>query len=134
MNKIYFAGPWFTKAQAEREQRLIKKLRELGFNVDGSAFIGKAQKGRIYFNGNSGEITSASFSEEDNEMTAGMRIDLDDGVLEMRGAAKNADGSYHKDGEQSYIKLDVKSPYLTIDSRSGKTLMSIGKEEDKMFI
>lgn len=33
MNKIYFAGPWFTKAQAEREQRLIKKLRELGFNV-----------------------------------------------------------------------------------------------------
>lgn len=33
MDKIYFASPWFTEAQAEREQRLIKKLRELNFNV-----------------------------------------------------------------------------------------------------
>ena len=31
--KVYFAGPWFTAAQAEREQRLIKRLRELGFEV-----------------------------------------------------------------------------------------------------
>lgn len=31
--KVYFAGPWFTVAQAEREQRLIKKLRDLGFDV-----------------------------------------------------------------------------------------------------
>ena len=31
--KVYFAGPWFTAAQAEREQRLIKKLRDLGFDV-----------------------------------------------------------------------------------------------------
>lgn len=31
--KVYFAGPWFTAAQAEREQRLIKKLRALGFEV-----------------------------------------------------------------------------------------------------
>lgn len=33
MTKIYFAGPWFTAAQAEREQRLINRLRELGFEV-----------------------------------------------------------------------------------------------------
>lgn len=32
-NKIYFAAPWFTEAQEEREERLKKKLRELGFNV-----------------------------------------------------------------------------------------------------
>lgn len=31
--KVYFAGPWFTAAQAEREQRLINKLRDLGFDV-----------------------------------------------------------------------------------------------------
>ena len=109
--------------------------QSFGFDVDGSAFIGKAGKGRIHFDGNHGQITSESFSKDgENEMAAGMRIDLDDGVLEMRGAAKNADGSYSPDGTQSYIKLDVKSPYLTIDSESGKTLMSIGKEEDKMFI
>lgn len=31
--KIYFASPWFTAAQLERETRLIKKLRDLGFEV-----------------------------------------------------------------------------------------------------
>ena len=31
--KVYFAGPWFTKAQEEREERLKAKLRELGFDV-----------------------------------------------------------------------------------------------------
>lgn len=31
--KIYFAGPWFCKAQEEREERLKAKLRELGFTV-----------------------------------------------------------------------------------------------------
>ena len=31
--KVYFAAPWFTAAQSERELRLIKRLRELGFEV-----------------------------------------------------------------------------------------------------
>ena len=33
MYNIYFASPWFTKAQEEREERLKKKLRDLGFTV-----------------------------------------------------------------------------------------------------
>ena len=33
MKKIYFASPWFTPEQAEREERLKAKLRSLGFNV-----------------------------------------------------------------------------------------------------
>ena len=32
-NKVYFASPWFTPEQEEREERLKAKLRELGFNV-----------------------------------------------------------------------------------------------------
>lgn len=32
-NKIYFASPWFTPEQEEREERLKAKLRELGFDV-----------------------------------------------------------------------------------------------------
>ncbi len=31
--KVYFASPWFTPEQAEREERVKTKLRELGFNV-----------------------------------------------------------------------------------------------------
>ena len=32
-NKIYFASPWFTPEQEEREERLKAKLRSLGFAV-----------------------------------------------------------------------------------------------------
>ncbi|MEE1303197.1 MAG: nucleoside 2-deoxyribosyltransferase [Bacteroidales bacterium] len=31
--KVYFASPWFNPDQAERENRVKNKLRELGFNV-----------------------------------------------------------------------------------------------------
>lgn len=31
--KVYFASPWFTPTQAEREDRVKNKLRELGFDV-----------------------------------------------------------------------------------------------------
>lgn len=31
--KVYFASPWFNPDQAERENRVKSKLRELGFNV-----------------------------------------------------------------------------------------------------
>ena len=32
-NRIYFASPWFTPEQEEREERLKAKLRSLGFEV-----------------------------------------------------------------------------------------------------
>ena len=31
--KVYFASPWFNPEQAEREDRVKNRLRELGFNV-----------------------------------------------------------------------------------------------------
>lgn len=31
--KVYLASPWFNNTQAEREERVKNKLRELGFNV-----------------------------------------------------------------------------------------------------
>lgn len=32
-NKVYFASPWFNPEQAEREERVKARLRELGFEV-----------------------------------------------------------------------------------------------------
>ncbi len=32
-NKVYFASPWFTLEQEEREERLKARLRSMGFNV-----------------------------------------------------------------------------------------------------
>ena len=58
--------------------------QSFGFNVDGTGFIGKSGRGRILFDGNEGTIQSASYTA-DEEKPYGMKIDFDDGWLEMRG-------------------------------------------------
>ena len=37
--------------------------QSFGFNIDGTAFIGKAGHGRIWFNGNDGKIFSGAYSD-----------------------------------------------------------------------
>ncbi len=113
------------------------------FGVNGKAFIGKAGRGRIHFNGNEGKIQSASY-ENNSENESGMMIDLDDGTIEMKGTAEYVEEDwetlkannpdkygefdsyedyverygkiYKSDAKQSLIKLDVKSPYFKIHS------------------
>ena len=65
MKKIYFASPWFTPEQEEREERLKAKLRSLGFNVWSpkeeaicGAISDKETRDRI-FNGNIENIVDA---------------------------------------------------------------------------
>lgn len=64
-NKVYFASPWFTPEQEEREERLKAKLRELGFNVWSpkeqaicGAISDKETRNRI-FSGNTDAIDEA---------------------------------------------------------------------------
>ena len=77
-------------------------------NVDGTAFFGKAGRGRIYFDGTSGTISSASYQQNrliDDDGTyltksaaAGMMIDLDDGYIHMLGTGYDAEtGKYQPD-------------------------------------
>lgn len=47
--------------------------QSFGFNIEGTAFIGKSGRGRIYFDGNQGTITSGNYIED----KVGMQIDLD---------------------------------------------------------
>jgi hypothetical protein len=56
--------------------------QSFGFNIDGTAFIGKSRAGRIVFDGNTGTIKSASY---DNSDAAGTNIDVDEGVIHLRG-------------------------------------------------
>ena len=52
--------------------------QSFGFNINGSAFIGKSGHGRIWFDGNNGTITSGSYSDgTDGRVQQGMQIDLD---------------------------------------------------------
>lgn len=113
------------------------------FGIDGKAFLGKSGRGRICFDGNSGVIKSASFDENrtpiydetdsekiigyQNESTAGMKIDLDDGQIDMRGTVKNNDGT--TTGTNSRIKLDVQSPYLEVISEKGNEIIKVADNE-----
>ena len=123
-----------------------------GFNIDGTAFLGKSGKGRILFDGNSGSISSASYNDpavrepiEDADgniigyrsTTAGMMIDLDDGFIDMLGGTKSVNEETGKvsygterteSGAQSRVKISVQSPYFFIESKQGNRLLNIGDE------
>lgn len=51
------------------------------FTDDGTAFIGKAGRGRIEFNGNTGILKSSSWTDAKK---SGMHLDIDDGILKLQ--------------------------------------------------
>lgn len=97
------------------------------FGIDGTGFIGKAGRGRIILDGNKGRIMSASYAQtrtfaEDGTCTgadAGMLIDLDDGIIDIRGVM--ADGS-DKYGEEAYV-ADGYSSHITLNAKADAELM-----------
>lgn len=76
--------------------------KSFGLNINGRAFFGKSGKGQILIDGNSGTIQSQHFlasmkgyyNNKENEPTdvtkAGMKIDLDNGILETYGLNSTA--------------------------------------------
>ena len=62
--------------------------QSFGFRIDGTGFIGKSGRGRIEFDGNKGVIKSASYSDKSGQPSFGMKIDLDDGFIDMRGGTE----------------------------------------------
>lgn len=83
--------------------------QSFGFRVDGTAFLGKSGKGQILFDGNDGIIQSADFTN------AGMKINLNDGILET----KNDGGSLKIDPTKASELFRIKGP-------DGKTLLLVG--------
>lgn len=100
--------------------------QSFGFDARGTAFIGKEGRGRINFDGRKGTIESASF--ESNNGDCGMKIDLDDGKIEIKGSTKKTIGGkevYNSDGTQSYLRLSSQSPYLQLEDKNGFELMRV---------
>ena len=85
--------------------------QSFGFNVNGTAFIGKAGSGQIIFDGNNGIIKSYNYSSGNS----GMMIDLDDAILRAYGSS----GKFELD-------MDGGSNLLRISNSSYKTLFNIG--------
>ena len=96
------------------------------FGVDGTAFIGKSGHGRIRFDGNHGSIYSDQFDSD--ESPAGLKIDVDDAWIELRGQ-KNANGKQAKIKLNSSLKKNddgSNQPYFEVVSELGNHLIHIG--------
>lgn len=100
--------------------------QSFGFNVDGTAFIGKAGRGRITMDGNNGVIQSGSYSKNDK----GMRIDLDGS--DSYSASLFAYGP----GGSFELNTNKQSPLLVIRSDPGdenSKLFYIGNNKNEDF-
>lgn len=59
------------------------------FKDDGTGFIGKDGKGRIFLDGNKSQIFSSNWTNSDNQQ--GMLLDIDDGFIKMQSIDTNTD-------------------------------------------
>ena len=100
--------------------------QSFGFNVDGTAFIGKAGRGRITMDGNNGTIQSGSYTP----YGSGMLIDLDgEDSVSASLSAYGLGGSFE-------LNTNEKSPLLEIRSGPAKNdgvLFHIGNSKNKDF-
>ena len=77
-------------------------------SVDGTAFFGKAGRGRILINGDSGTIASASYEtvRRNGGDPSGMMIDLDDGFIHMLGVRKSGE-VYYPDHPEASAQAEI---------------------------
>lgn len=114
--------------------------QSFGFNIDGTAFIGKSGRGRICMNGNNGTIQSGAYQEPkkiaDGVGGAGMLIDLDgDDNGNTKGSYSAALYAYGAGGS---FELNTKDKASLLEIRSGPykdsgVLLHIGNTNNKDF-
>lgn len=90
-----------------------------GFNIDGTAFLGKQGHGRILFDGNSGEIKSSLF--DDIENPSGLRIDIDNAYMDFLGSVGKAKVHIGVQGDMEY---QTDTAYFSIVDTAGIELLS----------
>ena len=86
------------------------------FKEDGTAFIGKNTGGRIYFDGDKGQITSNNW--KGNE-PLGLLIDIDDGYIQMRGKASDETRGYIDLNSNPNVKYPLSIGTESYNSRRG---------------
>ena len=89
--------------------------QSFGFNVDGTAFIGKSGCGRIIFNGDQGIIQSGNYKGTNG--TEGTFLDLDDAILYLYGSSSKIEFNA-KENSESLMKISTEK----------STLISIAKD------
>ena len=99
-----------------------------GFKDDGTAFIGKNNRGQILFDGNQGIIRSPSMKFDDKgnlnlSESTGLLLDMDDAHIIIKGQTAN-------DGEQSYFDVYREDKNLIHISDDGYYLQSAEYTKD----
>ena len=119
-----------------------KSEQTFGFNINGQAFIGKSDVGRIYVDGNTGRITSAARESYDINKAKGVidndprgtEINLKENYIDIQGEST----SVAEDTNKSRIHIDTAirpnnqggtNAYFSIDSNNGKRLIHIANDE-----
>ena len=112
--------------------------QSFGFNIDGTAFIGKAGRGRINMDGQNGTISSGSFikphisDDQKDNSGSGMLIDLDGNDTDKSSSALYAYGS----GGAFELNTDKKHPLLRIKSGpyvNSSIMLNIGYGDNPEF-
>lgn len=105
--------------------------KSFGLNINGRAFFGRSGKGQILIDGNSGTIQSQHFlasmkgfynsgEDEPTDVTkAGMRIDLDNGILETYGLNSTAMIKIDPTAGSTKEGVEGTGPYFIIRSSAG---------------
>ena len=81
---------------------------------DGTATFGKDGRGQIIMNGNEGTITSSNF----NNNGTGMKIDLDDGIIDIIKALNGA-----------RISIKPTDPYMLVISPNNNEILHLGSNQ-----
>lgn len=99
-------------------------VQSFGMKIDGTAFLGKSGRGQIQFDGNNARIQSMSYEKG----STGMQIDLDDGIIDMRGTTfKNV--QYFDQNGESYTIDEVLAKQMEIMSNN---IEAIEQERNKL--
>ncbi len=112
--------------------------QSFGFKIDGTAFLGKAGHGQILFDGNEGQIVSASFNTryydpqaDERLLYGGMRIDLDDAFMDLWGDETINENNQKR---QTKIHLGVSGtnadPYFKIQDNINNTILFLATNND----
>ena len=116
--------------------------RAFGFDINGEAFIGKPDVGRIYINGNTGRITSSAreayIIDSSDGDPRGTEINLKENYIDIQGITQNRDDIGTDNENKSRIHIDTEirndqdngtNAYFSIDSNRGKRLIHIANDE-----
>lgn len=118
-------GDW---SRSKTDTAIAKNTGIYGFNSgamsyafkdDGTGFIGKDGKGRIYLDGDKSQIFSSKWANRDDPQ--GMLLDIDDGYIKMQSPKKESQ-SWDQNSHDSYQQEQVVTRYSNVETLSDRVL------------